>query len=144
VGVNYTYTNGPWTITPYAQFTNVEADPGIGIPFGASTYGGAVLAAYSFNDNFSLGGRVEYIAQSGRPGGVTPSLLYGPGSSAVSFTITPTYTAGRFFVRGEYAHVELFDITRADFALAVPGSGFGRNGNQTSQERMMIETGITF
>ncbi|WP_176342184.1 outer membrane beta-barrel protein, partial [Escherichia coli] len=81
LSVNYTYANGPWTITPYFQFTNVEPDPGIGIPVGASTYGGAVLAAYSFSDNFSLGGRVEYITQSGRPGGTAPSLLYGPGSS---------------------------------------------------------------
>jgi hypothetical protein len=144
LSVNYTYANGPWTITPYLQYTNVEADPAIGIPVGASTYGGAVLAAYAFNDNFSLGSRVEYISQSGRPGGLAPSLLYGPGSSAFSFTITPTYTINRFFVRGEYAHVELFDITRGDLALATNGSGFGRNGNQTSQERFMLETGITF
>src|SRR3954454_4549288 len=144
VSVNYTFPNGPWTITPYAQFTNVDADPAIGIPVGASTIGGAVLAAYAFNDNFSLGGRVEYISQNGRVGGTTPSLLYGPGSSAFSFTITPTYTIDRFFVRGEYAHVELFDITRGDLALAATGTGFGRTGNQTSQERFMLETGITF
>jgi hypothetical protein len=40
--------------------------------------------------------------------------------------------------------VELFDITRGDLALATTGTGFGRAGNQTSQERFMLETGITF
>jgi hypothetical protein len=40
--------------------------------------------------------------------------------------------------------VELFDIAKADLALATPGLGFGRTGNQTSQERFMLETGITF
>jgi hypothetical protein len=136
VSLNYTYANGPLTITPYVQFTNVERDPGIGIPFGASTYGGAILAAYSFSDFFSLGGRLEYIEQSGRPGGLTPSLLYGPGSSAFSVTITPTFTYDRFFLRGEYAHVELFDVT--------PGFGFGRAGTRTAQDRFLLEAGITF
>ncbi len=136
LSVNYTYTNGPLTITPYFQFTNVAADPGIGIPVGASTYGGAILAAYNFTDNFSLGGRLEYISQSGTPGGLAPSLLYGPGSSAFSVTITPTFTFDKLFVRGEYAHVELYDIT--------PGFGFARSGTRTGQDRFMIEAGITF
>ncbi len=73
-----------------------------------------MLAAYSFNDNFSLAGRVEYITQTGvRNAGFT-NLLYGPGSSALSFTVTPTFTFDRFFVRGEYSRVQLYDITRGD------------------------------
>ncbi|ACL59349.1 porin [Methylobacterium nodulans] len=134
--INYTYSEGPWTITPYFQFTNVERDLRIGILESASTYGGAVLASYSFTDNFALAGRVEYETQTGnRLTGIT-SLLYGPGSSALSFTITPTFTIGRYFLRGEYSHVQLYDITA--------GLGFGRLGNKTSQDRYMIETGFTF
>jgi hypothetical protein len=142
--VNYTYTNGPLTITPYFQFTNVDRDTNIGILQSASTYGGAVLASYAFTDNIALAGRVEYEEQTGRRGSGTTSLLYGAGSSAFSFTITPTYTIDRFFLRGEYSHVELMDITRGDLALATLGTGFGRSGNKSSQERFMIETGITF
>jgi hypothetical protein len=142
--VNYTYTNGPLTITPYFQLTNVDRDTNIGILTSASTYGGAVLASYAFTDNIALAGRVEYETQTGTRGSGTTSLLYGAGSSAFSFTITPTYTIDRFFLRGEYSHVELTDITRGDLALATLGTGFGRSGNRTSQDRFMIETGITF
>ena len=55
--------------------------------------------------------------------------------------MTPTFTFDRFFVRGEFSTVQLYDIS-----LIVPGfgTGFGRDGLKTSQERYMIETGITF
>lgn len=136
VSVNYTYSNGPFAITPYFQYTNVPRDLRLGILEGASTYGGAVLASYAFNDNFALAGRVEYIAQSGdRFSGFT-SLLYGPGSSALSFTVTPTFTFDRYFARVEYSRVQLYDAT--------PGFAFGRLGNRNSQDRYMIEGGITF
>ncbi len=92
--INYTYSNGPWIVTPYFQFTNVEADQRIGILQSASTYGGALLAAYSFTDNFALAGRVEYEEQSGVRGSGTTSLLYGAGSNAFSITVTPTFTFG--------------------------------------------------
>lgn len=136
VDLNYTFAKGAWTVTPYVQFTNVEQDPRLGIAQGASTLGGAVLASYAFTDHWALAGRLEYEGQSGRRGSDTTSLLYGPGSSAFSATITPTYTIDRFFARAEYAHVELFN--------AAPGLAFGRDGRKTSQDRFMAETGIVF
>lgn len=136
VSVNYTYSDGPWTVAPYAQFTNVDRDLRLGILQGASTYGGAILASYAFTDNLALAGRLEYEEQSGRRGSGTTSLLYGPGSGAFSVTVTPTYTVGRFFIRGEYSHVKLYDVAA--------GLGFGRSGLRASQDRFMIETGITF
>lgn len=144
LSVNYTYSNGPWTVTPYAQFTNVERDVKLGILTGASTYGGAILASYALTDNFALAGRLEYEAQTGVRGSGTTSLLYGAGSSAVSFTITPTYTLDRVVLRGEYSHVELGGVTRGDLVLTTLGTGFGRAGNATSQDRFMVETGVTF
>ena len=134
--INYTFATGPWTVTPYLQYTDVERDTGLGIAQSASTFGGAVLAAYAFDDNWGLAGRLEYEGQTGRPGSGTTSLLYGPGSSAFSATITPTYTKDRFFARAEYSHVELFD--------AGAGLGFGRNGTRSGQDRFMAEGGITF
>lgn len=142
--VNYTYSNGPWIVTPYFQYTNVEADPRAGIFSSASTYGGAILAAYSFTDNFALAGRLEYEEQSGGRGVIPTSLLYGPGSNAFSVTVTPTFTWDRYFLRVEYAHVELGGITRGSLAAGTLGTGFGRDGNKTSQDRYMVETGITF
>jgi hypothetical protein len=143
--VNYTYTNGPWTATPYFQYTSVDRDLRLGLA-GAETYGGALLVAYNFTDNFSLGGRIEYIAQSGsrfNPGATT-SLLYGAGSSAASYTITPTFNFDRFFVRGEYSHVDLYGIQLGSLAAGTLGTGFGRTGNARSQDRYMVETGFTF
>ncbi len=142
--VNYSYSNGPITITPYLQYTTVEKDLKLGILNTASTYGAAVLASYAFTDNFALAGRLEYEEQTGRRGSGTTSLLYGAGSSAYSFTITPTYTVGRFFLRGEYSRVELAGITRGDVLAGTLGTGFDRTGNKSSQDRYMVETGITF
>ena len=145
MSVNYTYANGPWTITPYVQYTTVDADASLGIVGSASTFGGAILAAYSFTDNFSLAGRFEYITQDGnRLNPVTTSLLYGPGSSAFSYTITPTFTFDRYFIRGEYSHVDLQDIQVGNLLAGTLGTGFGKTGNKKSQDRFMIETGITF
>ncbi|MDR7036409.1 hypothetical protein J2X36_001147 [Methylobacterium sp. BE186] len=143
VSANYTYSAGPWIVTPYVQYTNVE--PVFGLA-GAETFGGALLASYAFTDNFALAGRFEYISQSGsrfNPAGQT-SVLYGAGSSAYSFTITPTFTFDRFFIRGEYSHVELVDFQRPDLANGIVGLGFGRIGNRAGQDRYMIETGFTF
>ena len=145
VSVNYTYANGPWTITPYGQYTSVDRDGSLGLT-GAETYGGALLVAYSFTDWFAIGGRVEYIAQNGsrlNPAANT-NLLYGGGSSAASYTITPTFTFDRFFVRGEYSHVDLYDIQIGDLAAGTLGTGFGRTGNGRSQDRYMVEAGFTF
>lgn len=145
VSVNYTYTNGPLTLSPYAQYTVVDADSRLGIVGGAETYGGAFLAAYGFTDNFFLAGRVEYIAQSGnRNNPTTTSLLYGPGSSAFSVTVTPTFLYGQYFLRAEYSHTHLYDIQVGNIAAGTLGTGFGVTGNGRNQDRYMIETGVTF
>ncbi|MCE4223289.1 porin [Methylobacterium sp. C25] len=147
VSANYTYANGPWTVTPYIQYTAVDSNAGLGL-IGAETFGASILAAYNFTDNFSLGGRFEYITQSGNrndPFGRT-NVLYGPGSEAFSYTITPTFTYGRYFLRGEYAHVDLASFQRgtAFAGGGVLGLGFGRFGNKSGQDRYLIETGFTF
>ncbi|GJD28804.1 hypothetical protein PMNALOAF_0033 [Methylobacterium adhaesivum] len=145
ISANYTYADGPVIVTPYIQYTNVERNDFLGLA-GAETFGGAVLASYAFTDNFALAGRVEYITQSGNRANfpAQSSVLYGPGSSALSFTVTPTFTFDRYFLRGEFSTVQLYDITRGEVAFGTLGTGFGRTGNRTSQERYMIETGITF
>ena len=140
----YSYSHGPWIVTPYLQFTDVGRDERLGIAEGASTYGGAVLASYAFTDHFALAGRLEYEQQTGHRDAGTTSLLYGPGSAAASVTVTPTFTFDRFVLRGEYSHVSLSDITRGDPAAGLAGTGFGRTGDRTTQDRFMVEGGITF
>lgn len=133
----YTYTKGPLMISPYLQYSEVPRNTGIGITQTASLYGAAVLASYAITPNISLGGRVEYEASSGgdnsRP---ATNLLYGPGSSAASVTITPTYMHGHWFVRGDMSAVEIFH----------PGTGdaFGSAGDGRTQVRGLLEAGYVF
>lgn len=136
INLIYTYNAAPWTITPYFQYTNVPRNPGLGFGSDASTYGGAILANYAINDNVNIAGRFEYIASTGNAGAGSPNLLYGVGSSAMSFTVTPTWQNGVFFVRAEGSVVEAFSTTA--------GAAFGKAGNSTTQVRGLIEGGIVF
>ena len=81
-----------------------------------------------------MAGRVEYIKANGNAG--DPNLLYGPGSHAWSFTITPTYQNKFFFARGEVSFVGTGNTTA--------GFVFGPTGTSSSQTRAIIETGIIF
>jgi hypothetical protein len=132
----YTYTKGSWVIQPYFQYTNVPTAPHVGIPVGASTSGGAVLVTYNFKHGIYLAGRPEYISTSGSVASGSANLLYGPGSKAFGFTITPTYTKGDFFARGEFSIVHATDIT--------PGFAFGPAGHSDSQPRGVVEMGFLF
>jgi hypothetical protein len=137
----YNYNSAPWTITPYFQYTHVPAASSIGALTAASTYGGAVLANYSFGEDsplsgFSLPIRFEYIASTGSVANGAPNLLYGPGSNAWSITLTPTYQYKIFFARAEISHVGANSTT--------PRLAFGPGGTNTTQTRFVFETGILF
>lgn len=127
----YTHKTGPWTLTPYLQYSSVDADASIGITDGAQTYGAALLASYSYNDQIRLAARAEYIDSNGGA-----NLLYGADSSAWSFTVTPTYQKDAFFLRAEASIVEIDD--------GVAGSQFGASGNDDTQGRLLFETGFIF
>jgi hypothetical protein len=132
----YTYTNGPWIVQPYVQFTDIPSNAKIGIQSGATTKGGAILASYAFKHGFSLPVRWEYITSSGSVAQNSINLLYGPGSSATSFTVTPTFQHGGFFVRGDIAWVHAGDFTK--------GAAFGPAGLDNNQFRAVGEIGFIF
>jgi hypothetical protein len=143
LNVIYTYNSAPWTITPYFQYTNVpgNSSPPLNTFSPASTYGGAILANYSFPEDswlpgFSLPVRFEYISSTGSIANGAPNLIYGPGSSAWSVTVTPTYQYGIYFARAEFSHVGTNSTT--------PGLAFGRDGMNTTQTRFLFETGVLF
>jgi hypothetical protein len=139
----YTHTEGPWTVQPYLQYTHVPKLAQIGANESASTYGGAVLVSYDFGSDaaprelrtpgFKLPVRLEYIGSTGSAARGAPNLLYGPGSKAWSFTVTPTYQNKRFFARAEFSYVGTRKIA--------PGLAFGSDGNRHSQMRGLIELG---
>ncbi len=133
----YTYNNAPLTITPYLQFSHVDAHPGIGLYSSASSYSGAVLANYVFTPRFQLAGRVEYIkTDSGASKIAQTNLLYGAGSGAFSATLTPTFTLNRYFARADLSVVDITDLTSGD--------GFGQDGRGNVQVRGILETGVIF
>lgn len=134
--VIYTYTAGAWTFNPYFQYTYVPENAPIGINHAASTYGAALLAKYAIEGNFTIAGRAECIGSTGSAANGAPNLLYGQGSKAWSFTVTPTYQQGRFFGRVEASYVKATDTT--------VGSAFGSTGNDASQGRLLFESGVLF
>ena len=134
--VIYTYTKGPWIVQPYWQYSNVPTNAKIGVVKGASTNGAAILLSRAFKHGFSLPVRWEYIKSSGKASDGSVNLMYGPGSAGTSFTVTPTFQYGGFFVRGDVAYVHLSSIT--------PGYGFGQAGTDQSQPRAMAEIGFMF
>ena len=123
--VIYTYTKGSWIIQPYFQYTSVPTNAAIGIVKGASTTGGAILLSRAFSKGFSLAGRYEYISSSGSAATDAVNLMFGPGSSGTSVTVTPTFQVGGFFARTDLAWVHASSFT--------PGDVFGPAGvNETS------------
>jgi hypothetical protein len=126
----YTYNSDPWIIQPYFQATHIPTNLVLYGP-SASTFGGAVLVNYDLGSGFNLGGRLEYIGTTG-----SNNLLYGPGSGAFSFTITPTYQWKYYFARAEFSWVKANNITS--------GEAMGPNLDGNSQTRVMLETGILF
>lgn len=132
----YTYAKGAWIIQPYYQYSSVPTNPSVGVFRGATTNGGALLLSHTFKRGFSLAGRGEYIASTGNVAQNSVNLMYGPGSSAWSLTVTPTFQKGRFFTRGELSIVRANGIT--------PGAAFGSSGTNQSQPRAVIEVGFLF
>jgi Putative beta-barrel porin-2, OmpL-like. bbp2 len=134
--VIYTFTKGPWILQPYYQYTTVPTNVNIGVENGAHTNGGAILASHAFSHGFSLAGRFEYISSNGTAALDTVNLLYGPGSSATSFTATPTFQYGGFFFRTDLA------ITHANSFTS--GDVFGPKGANDNQFRAAAEMGFIF
>jgi len=128
----WTHTDGPWVINPYLQWSTTPKITKFGLPGSASTFGGAILAKYSFNPMFNLAGRFEYETSSGSQ----VALLYGPKSDAWSLTLTPTFQFKTFFVRGEASYTKI--------GSGAVGAMFGKFGDKDDQTRLMIETGFLF
>jgi len=135
LNVIYTHISGPFLFQPYFQYTHVPRLPLLGTN-STETWSGALLARYTFNEHFAIPVRFEYADSTGPQINTNPSLFYGPGSNVFTFTITPTYTFNRFFIRPEFSVVKAGDVT--------PGFAFGQDGTATSQVRGRLEIGVMF
>jgi hypothetical protein len=135
--VIYTYTKGPWIISPYFQYSKLPTNAKVGVPKGTSATGGAINASYAFKSGFSLPARVEYLTSSGSAGDGSVNLLgFGSGSAGTTFTATPTYQKGGMYVRSDLAWVHAMNYT--------PGDTFGKTGTDANQFRAVLEFGFIF
>jgi len=139
----YKYAKGPLTIQPILQYTYVpkadistQSTQSPTYNQSQSTWGGSVIVNYALTPEFNLAARGEYITSSGNKTDSTNLLGFGGGSSAWTATITPTYQVKNYFVRGELSYVKVNDLAAAD--------GFGKSGNDSSQTKVMVETGLLF
>jgi hypothetical protein len=135
--VIYTYTKGPWIISPYFQYGKLPANVRVGVPKATSATGGALNVSYAFKSGFSLPVRVESITSSGSATDGSVNLLgFGAGSGGTTFTATPTYQKGGMYVRSDLAWVRATNYT--------PGSVFGKTGTDANQFRAVLEFGFIF
>lgn len=135
----YTHTSGPWTISPYFQYVTT---PSIEGSKESNVWSGAILASYSFDDNWKIAARGEYEASSGNPLTTFDLTGYGAGSNAWSITVTPTYQWKVFYARADVSYVGITGL--ANGAGFPAGFGFGKTGSSSSQVRGMFELGVLF
>jgi hypothetical protein len=135
--VIYTYTKGPWIVSPYFQYGNVPIIKQVGVLKSTSATGGAINVSYAFKSGFSLPVRWEYLTSSGSATDGSANLLgFGSGSAGTTFTATPTYQKGGMYLRSDLALVHATNVT--------PGDVFGPTGTDASQFRAALEFGFIF
>ena len=135
--VIYTYTKGPWIISPYFQYSKLPTNAKVGVPKGTSATGGALNVSYAFKSGFSLPARMEYLASSGSATDGSVNLLgFGAGSGGTTFTATPTYQKGGMYLRSDLALVHATNYTT--------GAVFGKTGTDANQFRAVLEFGFIF
>lgn len=134
-----TQTFGRLTLTPYLLWVDSPENAAIGFNGDERAFFGAAIANYTFSPTWSVGARYESASNRSvatDTGANADFLGYGPGSSASTITVTPTYRARHFVIRGEYSSVNLGQFT--------PGLGFGNAGLKSVQSRLGIEIGAQF
>ena len=135
--VIYTYTKGPWIVSPYFQYGKVPTNTKVFVPKGTSATGGAINASYAFKSGFSLPARLEFLTSSGSTSDGSVNMVgFGPGSGGVTFTATPTYQKGGMFLRSDLAVVHATSYA--------PGAVFGKTGTDANQFRAVLEFGFIF
>jgi hypothetical protein len=135
--VIYTYTKGPWIVSPYFQYGKLPTDAKVFVPKATSATGGAFNLSYAFKSGFALPVRVEYLTSSGSATDGSVNMLgYGSGAAGTTFTVTPTYQKGGMFVRGDLGFVHASNYTAGDV--------FGPKGTAADQFRGVLEFGFIF
>lgn len=120
---------GKLQLEPYVLYVDSPASAQLGYTKSESALGAVVLADYAWNSVYSVGGRFESFGNGSAASDTSLNadlVGFGPGSRATTWTITPMYHPGPFFVRAEYSFVTV------------------TNGAFSSQSRYLVELGAQF
>jgi hypothetical protein len=134
-----TYGIGKLQLLPYLLQVDSPRSTSLGYTARESAFGGAILAKYALNPQWSLAARYECVANRSTSGDTSLNadlLGFGPGSKAITWTLTPTYRFGNYFARGEATRVNVIDAAR--------GVAFGPRGMLQNQNRLFFEVGIQY
>ena len=122
------YTLGKLSLGADAMYVEAPKDNTAQVPQKAKASGGCVHFSYDLKP-LKLSGRVEYVKDNSDAGGIDLVGL-GDGNKGWSFTLTPAYSKGPLFLRGELSYVS------AD-------KPFTNNGKK-NQTRLGVEVGFIF
>ena len=132
IGAYYEYTHGNLTLIPEVQYVYAKVNHKIGIDKFGSNLGVELMSDYKFGKSpYSVGGQVFYYRNNGPEG-----WYLNPHSAGFGIGVTPTYSKGIFFVRGEAALLHLTNIGS--------GQGFGSAGTDRNQVLGVLEAGFVF
>ncbi len=131
----YTHTAGKWTFSPYVLWLRSPTSAALGYTNNETDYAVSLLGSYAFSSQFSVGFRAEDAENQAATSDTSPNafLLFGPGSGATTYTVTPTFKIGNGMIRVEWSHVTVRD--------GLAGALFGPTGTDTSQNRFGFEFG---
>ena len=142
----HTLKMGPWTLTPYYQYTKIPSSENTGLASAASTQGYALIINHqgpapsmSFMPRpgtLNLPLRLEHIKASDYRSVNAQELVFGPGSEALAVTFTPTLQSGVYYARGEWSWL------KAKHTSMLRESRPGAYAN--SQSRILLELGILY
>jgi len=121
------YSFGKLTIGWDALYVYAPKDTKAMVSKASSAYGLALHGEYKVDNKITLAGRVEYVNDDSS--GVD-LVGIGNGNSAFTVTISPCYTTGSYFVKGDLAYVKADKNFTSD--------------NKDSLTRIAIEAGISF
>lgn len=128
-----------WQLQPYLLFVDSPASAALGYTKDEHAFGTAFLADYALSGPWSAGIRIEYAKNGSDQSDLSPNanlLGYGPGSSAWTYTLTPTYKNKAVMARVEFSQVSVANFT--------PGLGFGNAGTGSTQSRVGFEVGVQY
>lgn len=123
-----TYTVGSLSLGGDFMYVEAPKDTTAQVPEKAKATAGCIHVSYNLKP-ITVSGRIEYVKDDSDTGGIDLVGL-GDGNKGWTFTLTPAYTKGPFFVRGELSYVN------ADKPFTA--------NNKKNQTRLGVEAGFIF